>query len=135
MRSGDVHNWTVWHGIPLVPDTDAMGSNDSSPEGVAFTRYAEDMARFVSEFGIQGAPDIGTLERWMAPEDLVLGSQGFLDRIKDVADKASAMMALVTGLPATLADYVDFTMLTAGRGAEVRHRALSPPQAALFGRA
>ncbi|WP_204337499.1 hypothetical protein, partial [Klebsiella pneumoniae] len=59
MRGGDVHNWTVWHGIPLVPDTDAMGSNDSSPEGVAFTRYAEDMARFVSEFGIQGAPDIG----------------------------------------------------------------------------
>ncbi|MBN8812502.1 MULTISPECIES: glycoside hydrolase family 2 protein [unclassified Sphingomonas] len=116
MRGGDVHNWTVWHGIPLVPDADAMGSNDSSPEGVAFTRYAEDMARFVSEFGIQGAPDIGTLERWMAPEDLVLGSQGFLDRIKDVADKASAMMVPVTGLPATLADYVDFTMLTQAEG-------------------
>ncbi|MBQ1500521.1 MAG: glycoside hydrolase family 2 protein [Sphingomonas sp.] len=116
MRGGDVHNWTVWHGIPLVPDTEAVGGNDSSPEGVAFTRYAEDMARFVSEFGIQGAPDIGTLARWMAPGDLVLGSQGFLERIKDVADKASAMMVPVTGLPATLRDYVDFTMLTQAEG-------------------
>ncbi len=116
MRGGDVHNWTVWHGIPLVPDKDAVGSNDSSPEGVAFTRYAEDFSRFVSEFGIQAAPDIATLERWMAPEDLVLGSQGFLDRIKDVADKASAMMIPVTGLPATLKDYVDFTMLTQAEG-------------------
>jgi beta-mannosidase len=116
MRGGDVHNWTVWHGIPLIHDTHAEGGNDMSPEGVAFTRYAEDMARFVSEFGIQAAPDIATLERWMAPGDLVLGSQGFLDRIKDVADKASAMMIPVTGLPATLQDYVDFTMLTQAEG-------------------
>lgn len=116
MRGGDVHNWTVWHGIPLVPDRDAVGSNDSSPEGVAFTRYAEDFARFVSEFGIQAAPDIGTLRRWMAPEDLVLGSQGFLDRIKDVADKASAMMIPVTGLPAVLSDYIEYTMLTQAEG-------------------
>lgn len=116
MRGGDVHNWTVWHGIPLVPDRDAVGSNDSSPEGVAFTRYAEDFARFVSEFGIQAAPDIGTLRRWMAPEDLVLGSQGFLDRIKDVADKASAMMVPVTGLPAVLSDYIEYTMLTQAEG-------------------
>jgi beta-mannosidase len=116
MRGGDVHNWTVWHGIPLVPDKDAVGTTDSSPEGVAFTRYAEDKARFVSEFGIQAAPDIGTLRRWMAPEDLVLGGEGFLERIKDVADKASAMMIPVTGLPKTLQDYVASTMLTQAEG-------------------
>ncbi|NYT40314.1 glycoside hydrolase family 2 protein [Sphingomonas sp. R-74633] len=116
MRGGDVHNWTVWHGIPLVPDKDAVGVSDSSPKGVAFTRYAEDFARFVSEFGIQAAPDIGTLKRWMAPEDLKLGSAGFLERIKDVADKASAMMIPVTGLPETLQDYVAFTMLTQAEG-------------------
>jgi len=93
-----------------------VGHNDSSPEGVAFTRYEEDMSRFVSEFGIQAAPDIATLRRWMAPEDLVLGSAGFLARIKDVADKASAMMIPFTGLPATLEDYVDYTMLTQAEG-------------------
>jgi beta-mannosidase len=116
MRGGDVHNWTVWHGIPPVPDRDAVGKTDRSPEGIAFTRYTEDMSRFVSEFGIQGAPDIGTLRRWMAPEDLALGSQGFLDRIKDVADKMTAMMTPFTGAPETLEAYVDFSMLTQAEG-------------------
>lgn len=116
MRAGDVHNWTVWHGIPLVSDAEPDGPFDRTPEGIAFTRYADDEARFVSEFGIQGAPDIGTLRRWMAPEDLVLDSQGFLDRIKDVADKATMMVTTVTGVPATLVQYVDFTMLTQAEG-------------------
>ena len=116
MRGGDVHNWTVWHGVPPVPDTHAVGNTDRSAEGIAFTRFTEDKARFVSEFGIQGAPDIGTLRRWMAPEDLTLGSQGFLDRIKDVADKMTAMMTPFAGAPATLEEYVDFSMLTQAEG-------------------
>jgi len=116
MRGGDVHNWTVWHGVPPVPDRDAVGRSDRSAEGIAFTRFAEDMARFASEFGIQGAPDIGTLRRWMAPEDLEIGSQGFLDRIKDVADKMTAMMTPFTGPPTTLEDYVAFSMLTQAEG-------------------
>jgi beta-mannosidase len=116
MRGGDVHNWTVWHGIPLVFDADPVGNYETAPEGVAFTRYAEDLCRFVSEFGIQAAPDMATLERWMARQDLELNSQGFLDRIKDVADKAAAMMLPVTGRAENLADYVDFTMLTQAEG-------------------
>lgn len=116
MRGGDVHNWTVWHGVPPVPDKEAVGHTDRSSQGIAFTRFTEDKARFVSEFGIQGAPDIGTLRRWMAPEDLTLGSQGFLHRIKDVADKMTAMMTPFTGAPATLEEYVDFSMLTQAEG-------------------
>ena len=38
MRGGDVHNWTVWHGVPPVPDTHAVGHSDRSPEGIAFSR-------------------------------------------------------------------------------------------------
>lgn len=116
MAGGDVHNWTVWHGLPLVPDRLPIGDFDRSAAGIAYTRYAEDKARFVSEFGIQGAPDIGTLRRWMAPEDLVLDSEGFLERIKDEANKAMAMVLPVTGTPTTLEDYVDFTMLTQAEG-------------------
>ncbi|MCP3729732.1 hypothetical protein M9978_04750 [Sphingomonas sp. MG17] len=116
MRGGDVHNWTVWHGIPLVPDKDAVGAFETAPEGVTFTRYAEDMARFVSEFGLQGAADIGTLRRWMAAEDLTLGNTGFVERIKDEADKATAMMIPVTGLPASLEQWVDFTQLAQAEG-------------------
>ena len=116
MRAGDVHNWTVWHGIPLIPDKDLLGDYDRSPAGVAYTRYAEDNCRFVSEFGIQAAPAMQTLRRWMAPEDLALGSEGLLERVKDIADKASAMMAPVTGLPRTLDDFIDFTQWTQAEG-------------------
>ena len=116
MRAGDVHDWTVWHGVPPIPDADLVGGFDSTPEGVAYTRYAEDTASFVSEFGIQAAPAMATLERWMNPADLVLGSEGFLERVKDEAQKADAMMIPVTGLPTTLQDYVDFTMWTQAEG-------------------
>ncbi|CAN5297897.1 glycoside hydrolase family 2 protein [soil metagenome] len=116
MRAGDVHDWTVWHGVPPIPDTDLVGGFDSSPEGVAYARYAEDTASFVSEFGIQAAPAMATLERWMDPADLVLGSEGFLERVKDEAHKADALMIPVTGLPTTLQDYVDFTQWTQAEG-------------------
>lgn len=116
MRGGDVHNWTVWHGIPLVPDRDAEGDYETAPDGVAFTRYAEDMARFVSEFGLQGAPDIGTLKRWMAADDRTLGSAGFIERIKDEADKATAMMRPVTGAPASFAQWIDFSQIAQAEG-------------------
>jgi beta-mannosidase len=116
MRAGDVHNWTVWHGIPLVADKNPLSGYDRSPEGVAYTRYAEDNARFVSEFGIQAAPAMATLKRWMASEDLELGTPGFLGRVKDVPEKANAMMRTVTGIPANLEEYVDFTMWTQAEG-------------------
>ncbi|PTU31897.1 glycoside hydrolase family 2 [Stenotrophobium rhamnosiphilum] len=117
MRAGDVHNWTVWHGIPLVPDKELIGTIDRSPEGVAYTRYAEDQGRFISEFGIHAAPVKATLQRWMNPEDLELGSQGFLDRIKDEPkDKVNAMLIPVTGLPETLDQYIAFTMFTQAEG-------------------
>ncbi|TCP88036.1 beta-mannosidase [Sphingomonas sp. PP-CE-1A-559] len=116
MRGGDVHNWTVWHGFPPVPDVELEGGYETVSEGVAFTRYQEDKARFVSEFGLQAAPALATLKRWMAPEDLALGCAGFLERIKDEADKAKAMMIPVTGLPQTVVDYVDYTMLAQSEG-------------------
>ena len=116
MKAGDVHDWTVWHGVPPIPDADLVGGFDPTPEGVAYTRYAEDTASFVSEFGIQAAPAMTTLERWMDPADLVLGSEGFLERVKDEAKKADAMMAPVTGLPTTLQEYIDFTQWTQAEG-------------------
>ena len=125
MREGDVHNWTVWHGIPLIEDKDiplngakdVMSAIDRSPAGVAYTRYAEDRGRFISEFGIHASPVAATLKRWMNPEDLKLGSAGFLDRIKDnPKDKVNAMLIPVTGLPETLEQYIAFTMFTQAEG-------------------
>jgi len=117
MRAGDVHNWTVWHGLPPVPDDVPVGGFDHSPEAVAYTRYAEDNARFVSEFGIQAAPSKNTLARWLAPDQLSLGSVGFLNRIKDhPQDKVNAMLIPVTGLPEDLDEYIDFTQLVQAEG-------------------
>ncbi len=116
MIAGDTHDWTVWHGVPPIPDDAMQGGFDSSPEGVAYTRYAQDTGRFISEFGIQAAPSMEMLARWMAPADLVLGSEGFLERVKDEANKADAMMIPVTGLPKTLQQYIDFTQWTQAEG-------------------
>ena len=117
MRAGDVHNWTVWHGLPPVPDAVPVGGFDHSPEAVAYTRYAEDMARFVSEFGIQAAPAVQTLKHWLAPDQMALASEGFMNRIKDhPQDKVNAMLIPVTGLPNTLEQYVDFTQLVQAEG-------------------
>lgn len=116
MRGGDVHDWTVWHGVPPIPDDAMIGDFGTTPEAVAWTRYAEDLSRFVSEFGLQAAPALATLERWMDPADLTPDSEGFLARIKDEARKADLMMAPVTGLPTTLRDYVDFTQWCQAEG-------------------
>ena len=117
MKAGDVHNWTVWHGMPTIPDDQWIGSIDTSPEGVAYTRYAEDMSRFSSEYGIQAAPALSTLSRWMTADTLALASDGFLHRIKDEPkNKVDAMLLPVTGLPTTLQQYVSFTQITQAEG-------------------
>jgi beta-mannosidase len=117
MREGDIHDWTVWHGLPTIPDDVPVGEHDRSPAGVAYTRYAEDTGRFISEFGIQSAPMLATLRRALPDDPLVLGSPGFLSRIKDrPSDKVDAMLVSVTGLPATLEDYIDFTQINQAEG-------------------
>jgi beta-mannosidase len=117
MRHGDEHNWTVWHGIPPVPDDRMVGVIDRSPEAIAYTRYAEDATRFASEFGILAAPALATLERWVAPGTLALGNAAFLNRIKDKPpDKVLGMLVSTTGLPETLQQYVDFTQFTQAEG-------------------
>ncbi|WP_409514441.1 glycoside hydrolase family 2 protein [Brevundimonas sp.] len=116
MMAGDVHDWTVWHGLPPIPDQMMVGEYATTPEGLHYLRYAEDKARFVSEFGIQAAPSLATLQRWLDPADLAPDSPGFLQRIKDEARKADAMMSLDTGLPADIQDYVDFTQWIQAEG-------------------
>jgi beta-mannosidase len=117
MIAGDVHDWTVWHGMPPVPVDRAVGKFDLSPESVAYTRYAEDMGRFISEYGIQAAPVMETLTRCLPEDQRYLGSDALLARIKDhPKNKVDAMLVTVTGLPATLEQYVDYTQITQAEG-------------------
>ena len=117
MREGDVHDWTVWHGLPAFPALGPVGDNDRSPAGVAYTRYAENRGRFISEFGIQSSPSMETWRRALPGPQRLLGSEGFLDRIRDKPkDKVDAMLVSVTGLARTLEDYVDFTQIAQAEG-------------------
>ena len=117
MKAGDLHNWTVWHGLPSVPDDRSTSAVDRSPEGVAYQRYAEDMGRFISEFGIQASPVMETLRRSVPADQLTLKSPAMENRIKDnPKNKVDAMIAPVTGLPTTIGDYVDFTQIAQAEG-------------------
>jgi beta-mannosidase len=117
MLMGDVHDWTVWHGLPPTPRDRAVGGFDHSPEGIAYTRYAEDMARFIGEYGIQASPVMETLKRALPEDQRELGSPALLNRIKDrPKDKVDAMILPVTGMPETLEQYVDFTQITQAEG-------------------
>jgi beta-mannosidase len=51
-REGDRHNWDVWHGM------------------VPIEWYTRDEARFMSEFGMQAAPHVNTLRRFLPPDKL-----------------------------------------------------------------
>ncbi|MDB5962958.1 MAG: beta-galactosidase/beta-glucuronidase [Massilia sp.] len=117
MLEGDIHDWTVWHGLPVIPDSGPVGEYDRSPAGVAYTRYAEDLGRFISEYGIQSAPTMAALRRALPADQLVLGSAGFVNRIKDrPLDKVNAMLVTSTGLPASIEEYVDFTQINQAEG-------------------
>jgi len=117
MRAGDVHDWTVWHGIPPVPDAQPVGKFDRSPEAIAYTRYAEDMARFVSEYGLHASPAMETLKRAIPAGELYLHSPAMEHRIKDTPkDKVNGLLVSVTGLPTDLQTYVDFTQITQAEG-------------------
>ncbi len=117
MIAGDVHDWTVWHGMPPVPVDRPVGKFDLSPESVAYTRYAEDTARFISEYGIQASPVMTTLTRCLPEDQRCLGSPGLLNRIKDrPKNKIDAMLVTVTGMPKTLEQYVDYTQITQAEG-------------------
>lgn len=116
MRGGDLHDWTVWHAISPIPDATMTEPYGWSAEKAAYTRYAEDSGRFISEFGIQAAPAMSTLQRWLDPRDLDHQSKGFRQRIKDEARKCEGLMAPVTGTPNTLHEYIDFSQWTQAEG-------------------
>lgn len=50
-ESGDIHDWSVWHGR------------------VPFADYEQHHWRFVTEFGFQSFPELRTIEGFTAPED------------------------------------------------------------------
>ena len=110
-EEGNVHNWEVWHGnYPRRFGEEARRGLD--PDHVAFTRYAEDMGRFISEFGVLSAPDRETLRRWIPADQLRHRSPALDHHTKDnPKDKIDSLLVTVTGLAGDLDEFVDFSMI------------------------
>ena len=113
-RDGDRHAWEVWHGVSFGPDAKQFAS---AGEARHYLRYADDKGKFISEFGIHSAPELATLRRYVPADQLYLRSAGFDHRNKDnPKDKHNAILEIVTGLPETVEQYVDFTMISQAEG-------------------
>lgn len=121
MEAGDVHDWHVWHGLPV--DEQAAGeilltrSEGPTPEDVSYAHYAEDMGRFISEFGMHASPVYETLRRCVPAEQLYHHSPSMDHHNKDnPKDKGDRLMLSVTGLPQNLQQFIDFSMITQAEG-------------------
>ena len=110
-EDGDVHNWEVWHGNhPRRFGEDSR--REPTPESVSFVRYAEDMGRFISEFGVLAAPDRETLRRWIPPDQLHHHSPAMDHHTKDTPkNKIDMLLQSVTGVAEDLDEFVDFSMI------------------------
>lgn len=115
VTDGDRHAWEVWHGIAI--GAGGPTEFDTRGEAVHFHRYAHDTGKFISEFGIHAAPELSTLERWTPPGSLDLRNAAFDQRNKDTPkDKGYALMERETGIPQTMAEYIDFSMACQAEG-------------------
>jgi beta-mannosidase len=111
---GDRHAWEVWHGVSFGPDAPAF---DNPGDARHYRRYADDKGKFISEFGIHAAPELGTLRRCLPQDQLYVHSEAFDHHNKDnPKNKHDAVLAIVTGLPETIRQYVDFTMISQAEG-------------------
>jgi beta-mannosidase len=112
---GDRHAWEVWHGL----DFGAGGGADFASVGESrlYRRYAADRGKFISEFGIHASPELSTLQRWLPDDQLQVHSPGFDHHNKDhPKNKHDPVLQIVTGLPSSIAQYVDFTMISQAEG-------------------
>jgi beta-mannosidase len=121
VEEGDVHDWHVWHGLP-VRETDKIDlmklfTSGPEPEDVSFVHYAENMGRFISEFGMHASPVYETLRRCMPSDQLYHHSPTMDHHNKDnPKNKGDNLMLTVTGLPKDLEEYIDFSMIAQAEG-------------------
>lgn len=114
---GDKHNWQVWAG-QIYPQIKGEGVKvDNTPYGISFKRFATDMTKFSSEFGMHASPVIETLKSCIPENELYYGSFEMKFRNKDKKpNRGKLLMESYTGLPSDLEEYIDFSMLAQAEG-------------------
>jgi len=116
-EEGDRHNWQVWHGnVEPRKFGENLGQN-LTPEGVSFRNFRKDRTRFSSEFGIHASANRHTLEKYLPPGSLHLGSGELSYRNKDFhQEKGFLLMEGFTGIPKDFREYFYFSMMTQAEG-------------------
>ncbi len=114
VMDGDRHAWEVWHGMSFGPNAQTF---DNPGDARHYRRYADDKGKFISEFGIHASPEFATLGRYLPEDQWYIHSQSFDHHNKDnPKNKHDAVLEIVTGLPETIEQYVDFTMISQAEG-------------------
>jgi beta-mannosidase len=115
-EEGNVHNWEVWHGN-FPRRFGERPRREPTAENVSFLRYAEDMGRFISEFGMHAAPVAETLRRAIPPNQLYHHSPAMDWHNKDnPKNKGDDLMLGTTGLPDSLEQYITFSQIAQAEG-------------------
>jgi beta-mannosidase len=116
VEEGDRHNWHVWHGN-LLRRFGEEQKIESWVDGMKYERYAKDLGRFISEFGLHASPVFETLQRVIPPDQLYHHSHSMDHHIKDnPKDRLDQLMLSVTGPPKNIQEFVDFSMIAQAEG-------------------
>lgn len=114
---GDRHNWVVWHGNVEPRKMGEPVIQDISLEGVSFKKYKEDFTLFSSEFGMHASSNRFTLAKYIPEDEFYWKSDEVSYRNKDhFHEKGVLLMEGFTGIPTTIDEYIQFSMLTQAEG-------------------
>jgi beta-mannosidase len=115
-EEGNVHNWEVWHGN-FPRRFGEPPRHENSPAAVSYRRYAEDLGRFISEFGMHAAPVAETLWSVIPPEERYLHSPLLDWHNKDnPKNKGDNLLLATTGLPLDVEQYILFSQIAQAEG-------------------
>ena len=115
-EEGNVHNWEVWHGN-FPRRFGQPPKRENTPQAVSYRRYADDMGRFISEFGMHAAPQPETLWRVIPPEERYQHSPTLDWHNKDnPKNKGDNLLLATTGLPKDLDQYITFSQIAQAEG-------------------
>ena len=114
---GDRHNWQVWHGSVYPRRSGDIPLLDYSVEGVSFKHYKQDFTLFSSEFGMHASANRFTLQSYIPEGEFYWNSDEMAYRNKDTNHlKGILLMEGYTGIPQSIEQYMNFSMLTQAEG-------------------
>jgi beta-mannosidase len=119
-QAGDKHNWRTWHAIidrHFGERPTTIVQFEDRAQAISYWHLGTDMGRFISEFGIHASPVRETLRRNIPEAGLSYNSEEMRFRNRNIIqDRGDLMMTAHTGLPGSLDEYIDYSMMVQAEG-------------------